>query len=281
MEPSDRVVRAITNDNAFRVITIRATETVRAAVKAQKATGKTAEWFGELLTGTVLVRETMSPDLRVQTILQGEEGAGSLVGDALPQGKTRGLVNSKAGSSFVPNASARLQVVRTMARGQLHQGIVQVGPDISNALTAYMVNSEQVVSEIGLGCLSDEDGIKMAGGYIVQILPEHTAEAMRVMTARLQALPEPRQLLEETACDPDRLLAALLGELPHTRVNESEIGFGCLCDQARVVGALASLGKEEIRRIIEAQEVLSIACDYCGTQYQVSPGELRGLLDNS
>lgn len=46
-------------------------------------------------------------------------------------------------------------------------------------------------------------------------------------------------------------------------------------------GALASLGEAEIRKIVESGEVLTIACDYCGVSYQVSPAELRGLLEKS
>ena len=47
----DSVVRAITDDGAFRVITARTTETVRGAVAAQSAKGRAAKHFGELLTG--------------------------------------------------------------------------------------------------------------------------------------------------------------------------------------------------------------------------------------
>src|SRR5688500_245017 len=61
---SDTVLRAITDDGAFRVITARTTDTVRGAVDVQGATGSTARAFGELLTGAILYRETMAPQLR-------------------------------------------------------------------------------------------------------------------------------------------------------------------------------------------------------------------------
>ena len=280
MDPADRVVRAITNDNAFRIITIRATDTVQAAVRAQKASGPTAGWFGQLLTGVVLVRETMSPELRVQCILKGETG--SFVADALPDGLTRGLVNLPAGvTSYAPSADSLLQVVRTMSRGELHQGVVKVGLDISTALTTYMLNSEQVVSVIGVDCHVEADEVRLAGGYIVQMLPEMGNAALRSMTARVEALPPIRQLLSETSADPDLILARVVGDVAHTRTSDSGVRFGCLCDQARVVGALASLGEVEIRKIVESGEVLTIACDYCGVSYQVSPAELRGLLEKS
>ena len=54
---ADSVVRAITEDGAFRVIAARTTETVRGAVAAQRAEGTAARHFGELITGAVLFRD--------------------------------------------------------------------------------------------------------------------------------------------------------------------------------------------------------------------------------
>jgi molecular chaperone Hsp33 len=53
----DSVLRAITDDGAFRVIAVDTTATVRGALAVQKAaTAELAQTFGDLLTGSVLVR---------------------------------------------------------------------------------------------------------------------------------------------------------------------------------------------------------------------------------
>jgi molecular chaperone Hsp33 len=160
----DRVVRAITDDGAFRVIVARTTETVRGAVRAQGVGGATAVHFGELLTGGVLLREAMAPGLRVQAILKGAGGKGSLVADSHPDGNSRGLVNFGVGSraavhpepaparSSVPEGGsisrpppapeislgqgALLQVMRTLPSGSLHQGVVEVPWSTTGALSA-------------------------------------------------------------------------------------------------------------------------------------------------
>ena len=98
--PGDRVLRAMTNDGAFRVITLRTTDTVQAAIEAQRVRGPLGRPFAELLTASVLVRETMSPGLRVQLILQGGQG-GSIVADSRPEGLTRGLVQAPDRKSVV------------------------------------------------------------------------------------------------------------------------------------------------------------------------------------
>src|SRR5690606_13658287 len=64
-DSDDHVVRAITGDDNFRVNAATTSETVRAALEAQRATGNTAKHFADLITGTILIRETMSPTHRV------------------------------------------------------------------------------------------------------------------------------------------------------------------------------------------------------------------------
>ena len=66
MTDSDSVLRVMTDDGAFRVITASTTRTVRGAAEAQGVRGGTARTFGDLITGSILFRETMAPELRVQ-----------------------------------------------------------------------------------------------------------------------------------------------------------------------------------------------------------------------
>ena len=53
MAKEDSVLRAITDDGAFRVITAVTTRTVRGAVEVQGVDGNTAKHFGDLLTGVI------------------------------------------------------------------------------------------------------------------------------------------------------------------------------------------------------------------------------------
>jgi molecular chaperone Hsp33 len=281
---SDRVVRALTDDGSFRVITLRATDTVQAVIDAQKANTQNAARCGELVTGAVLIRETMAPDLRVQAIFQGAAGTGSLVADSHPNGLTRGLISMRSGASQVAiGDDARLQVVRTMPRGQIQQGVVEVGEQagIAGALTSYMHGSEQVLSVVGVACVVENRAVKAAGGYIVQLLPEAKRSVLGVMTERLEQIRPLSESIRADGGDPDRMLEELLAGLPYTRVNESPIHFGCTCSLERVVGALATLGLDDIRQLIAEEQLLDVGCDYCGRRFHIRPAQLRGLLAQS
>lgn len=190
MPQSDTVLRAMTDDGAFRVITTSTSNTVRGVAQAQGVRGGTARTFGDLITGSILFRETMAPQLRVQGILKGSGGSGSLVADSHPSGKTRGLVEIKAPASEVSlEQGAVIQMMRTLPSGRINQGVVAVPPEggVSEALMAYMQTSEQVVSVVSVATLLSGEEVLAAGGYMVQLLPEVAPGPLAVMTERLEA----------------------------------------------------------------------------------------------
>lgn len=285
----DRVVRAITDDGAFRVITAETSILARAAATAQaEEHPELGPLFAELITGSVLIRETMAPDLRVQAVLQAADQKSRMIADANPASPgetpwTRGLIQLASGASgFVLGAEARLQVARGMHNGAIHQGVVAVpeGGGISEAIMSYMQSSEQVVSMISVGTFGTGDAM-VAGGYIVQLLPELAEGPLMVMTERLKDFESMSLLLEKGASEPRALLAELLYGMPYAEVGESELRFGCNCSEQRIIAGLSTLPRADLEELYASGEVLEIACDYCRRQYGIQPAQLRGLLDEN
>jgi molecular chaperone Hsp33 len=282
----DMVIRALTDDGSFRVLTARTTSVVAAAVARQNVSGDTARHFGDLLTGTVLVRETMAPQLRVQGIVRGAGGSCTLVGDSFPSGGTRGLVSLKRDQAgIVLGGDAVLQFMRTMPNGAVHRGVVSVPQQggIPAALVAYMQESEQILTVMSACSVFDEHGaVRSAGGYVVQLLPGADRDVVGVMTERLALdFSDISRFVDTPAFDPDALLEELLYHVPFARLEAREVRFECPCSQASVLAGLATLDRGEIQSFIDDGQVLEIACDYCGTEYQVAPDQLRGLLSAS
>lgn len=284
MQGNDTVLRAITDDGAFRVIVVRTTDTVQHVLQAQNAQGITGRHLGDLVTGSVLFRETMAPNLRVQGIIKGAGGSGSLVADSHPSGKTRGLVQLSSGSTQVDiGPGAIMQMMRTLPSGKINQGFVEV-PDaggISRALMEYMQTSEQVVSMLAMGTLLDGDQVTSAGGYLVQLLPEVGRGPLMVMTERLKDFESIDAQLGSADFTPAWLLEELLYGMPYTRLEESQVGFECWCNELRVVSAIATLPKADIEHLLSTGEVLEIACEYCKREFRIPPARLQGLLNQS
>jgi molecular chaperone Hsp33 len=279
----DRTVRAMTNDGAFRVMTVRSTQTVQAIIDAQGVSGDIAALFGQLITGAVLVRETMSPAFQVQCIFS-DQKHGQIIADSLPGGLTRGLVQFPDGEE---NASAeqdpRFLVTRGLANGETHRGILIADPakPVSDWLTHYMLQSEQIETRVGVGCIIRDGQVVFSGGYICQELPEAERQAILAHTGYLDNLPPFDQLLIDHDADPCRILELILRGHEHTHLGDDTIHFGCTCSETRVLGALASLGRREIESIVSDGEVTEIHCDYCATTYAIGPEKLQVLLTSS
>jgi molecular chaperone Hsp33 len=280
----DHVLRAITDDDNFRVITADTTDTVRQALATQGADGATARHFADLLTGTVLIRETMSPGHRVQGVLKGAGGRGSLVADTHPDGITRGLVQLPKGTEqFEIGSGSVLQMMRSMARG-IHRSVVEPRPGgtVPEALMTYMQVSEQIASVIVTGAeWEDTGGLAHAGGFVVQLLPGASRGPLSAMIERLERMPAFDDTLRALDGSPRKLMAELLRDVPYAQLDDRPVTFGCKCSEEAVVASLASLPRDDLAELLREREVIELSCDYCKTDYPVRRAQLAGLLDAS
>jgi molecular chaperone Hsp33 len=280
MSGGDLVLRAITQDGAFRVITATTTSSTSGVVQAQNAKGAAAKILAELLTGTVIMREAMAPDWRVQGILQ--IGRGRMVADAYPDGSTRGLVQERGGGALDPSRGGMLQLMRSMPGGHLQQGFVEVASGgVSSALMEYMQSSEQISAFVSVAAVVDGDDVTAAGGFLVQLLPEVDRGPLMVMTERLADMTPLEQLLRSGDASPQHLMEELLYAMPFELVGKCDVRFECPCDESRVLTSLATLPRTDIQEMIDEARVLEIECDYCHREYKFAPERLRGLLDAS
>jgi molecular chaperone Hsp33 len=275
----DSAFRAMTDDSAFRVMAVSTTETVREALGRQSPQGVTRRVFADLLTGCVLIRETMAPAQRVQAMLRRRKKQGVLVADAHPTEGTRGLVSLPEKDPHFTLNGAMLQVMRRLHDGRTHQGVVDVpeGGDVSDALRVYMLVSEQVDTLVAVGTLFDSDEVVSAGGYLVQLLPGVGRAPLAFMTERAREFGSIEGHLASGGANPRQLVDQLLADIAFTPLGDSNIAFGCWCSAERLLGALSTLPRQDIDEFVERGEVLEISCDYCGRQYRIPPTKLVGL----
>jgi len=275
----DRVVRAMTVDGAFRVIAVVATETARGALAIQPASDELGLRLAELMTAAVIVRETTQPVRRAQLLWRDRRG-GALVADSLPDGTNRGMVNPGEPSSVAATGDHILQVSYTAPNGSLHQGIVAIpdGDDMATALMRYMHQSEQIVSMVALTALPGPGGVRVVGGYLVQLLPEATREVIDAMTEHLGNLPPIATMLEGSNRTAAALIADVLAPFEHAELASSSLVFGCTCSPTRIMTGILTLPTEEIDSMI-AGDPLEVRCEACGRQYVIQPTDLREFRD--
>ena len=141
--------------------------------------------------------------------------------------------------------------------------------EIGEDLAYYLTESQQTPSAVGLNVLLDEeDKVKVAGGFLVQVLPNAKEEEIARFEKRIQEMPAISTLL---ASDDhiEALLAAIYGEEPYKRLSEEELRFQCDCSKERFMDALASLPVKDLQEMkdVYKRQAVTCACMYstsCG-----------------
>jgi molecular chaperone Hsp33 len=86
------------------------------------------------------------------------------------------------------------------------------------------------------------------------------------------------QFLIEHDSAPAKLKDELLFGFDHEVIAESRVHYGCDCSEERVLGAVATLGRDEIADIVQRGELIGLTCEYCQTQWALGTDRLKSLL---
>ena len=271
----------MTMDGAFRLIAAVVTDTARGALGAQATGDELGLRLAELIAAAVLVRETTQPVRRVQLVWRDRRG-GTLVADSLPEGQCRGLVNPGESTEVLLAGGHRLVVNYTSPRGEPYQGVIGVpdGDDFATALMRYFKESEQITSLVALTALPGPGGVRVVGGYVMQVTPEATKELIEAMTEHLAALDPIAILLEGRGATADGLCQAVFEGYRYADLASSPLEFGCTCSVIRVMSSILTLPEVEIDSMLTG-DTLEVRCDGCGRNYRVEPDELRAFRDAS
>jgi molecular chaperone Hsp33 len=146
-------------------------------------------------------------------------------------------------------------------------------------MMVYLQESEQVVSMLAIACELGDDHVVAAGGYIVQLLPEVGHGPLAIMAERLRDFTHIGPLLAKLDAATSPLMDEILYGMPFARLEESPLAWRCRCSMERVLATVATLPRSELVAMSGDDKPVEVSCDFCRSQYSVSPAELRALLE--
>ena len=94
---------------------------------------------------------------------------------------------------------------------------------------------------------------------------------------RLNSMKSVTTLLSE-GNTPEQLLEYILGDMDLEVLDTQETRFICNCDKDRVEKVLISLGRDELKDIINDGEGIDINCHFCNKNYHFSIEELKAIM---
>ena len=78
--------------------------------------------------------------------------------------------------------------------------------------------------------------------------------------------------------EPAEILTLLFNKVPYKKIGRRELIYACSCSQAKMAGALFSLGEDDIRQLMEKEGGAEVRCEFCRQSYRFSKTELDKLL---
>ena len=288
----DYLVRGMTMDGFVKVVAIRSTEMVSEAVRIHKTTPNATAAFGRALTvASMMGNMQKTPNGSMTLQIKGDGPIGAIVCVSDPDGNVRGyvyepnvpLVEKYAGKLDVGatvGKNGTLTVIRDLQMKEPYVGSVElISGEIGDDVTAYFAQSEQTPTACALGVLVDRDqSVKVAGGYLVQLLPGAPDEVIDKLEAGIKRAGAVTAMLD-SGLTPEDVLGQVCGDLGVVFMETAEVGYNCYCDRDRVTAALISLGREELTQIRDEGKTFPVECQFCDTVYSFTPQDLTELLE--
>ena len=287
-EQKDELVRV--GNGEVRVFAAVTTKLVREGATRHDCGPLAAAALGRVMTGALLLAANLKNEEALTLTFAGDGPLGKIVVDASPAGIVRGYVEH-------PHIELPLAAPEKLAVGRgVGQGLVKLtrftglkepitgssaitDGEIANDLTHYLYQSEQTPSAVGLGVSAYSAGVKAAGGFMLQPLPEATDETLTKLEQNLAQIKSVSALVEN-GLTAKEIAERLLDGLPVHFTETTDLCFRCRCSRGRVADTLIGLGRQELESML-ADGKAEVVCHFCNEKYSFSAGELKILLQSA
>ena len=290
---SDYIVRATAADAQIRVFAAYTKDMVDEARKRHNTSPVATAALGRLMTAGAMMGSMLKGEKDLLTLRINASGPiQGITVTADSKARVKGYVGNpdvilpanKVGKLDVAGAVGIgfMDVIKDMGLKEPYVGqtVLQTS-EIAEDLTFYFANSEQVPSSVGLGVLMNKDNtVAQAGGFIIQLMPFAGEEVIAKLEENLKDITSITTLLSEGKT-PEDLVEILCKDLDPIINDKMDTGFYCNCDRARVEKALISIGKKEIKEMIDEGKEIEMNCHFCNTSYTFSVEELKELAKKS
>ena len=288
---NDYLVRGMSMDGFVKVVGIRSTELVRRGAHIQGTTPNATAAFGRALTAASMMGNMQKVENGSMTLqIRGGGPIGTITVVSDWQGNVRGCVTEakvplvekfprKLDVGATVGTDGTLTVIRDLQMKEPYIGSTQlVSGEIGDDVTAYFAQSEQTPTACALCVLVDRDmSVKVAGGYLVQLLPGAPDEVIDKLEKGIQRAGAVTKMLE-AGMTPEDIRGQVVGELGVLFLETQEVTYKCYCSRERVESALISLGKDELEQIAGEGESFPVECQFCDEVYRFTPEDILGLL---
>ena len=274
----DHIVRAVGLSGKVKCLALSASGLCEEARRIHGTDDAVALQLGKFMMGSLLISESMKRPTDTQTTLLRTNGALKGITCVTDYGfKVRAYPHVNAiPEGEAPIDGGSLTVIRDVGLKEPYSGSTElVSSELSKNFAYYLVKSEQTPAIVTLG--TEINGDKLyAAALMIQLMPGAGEEEISYLEGRASQFPDCAYLLTE-GFTPAKILDLFMGDPDLEYLSGEEIGFECNCSREHMYSALATLGKDDIRELIDSGENITTECHFCGSKYEFTPDEIRKI----
>ena len=287
----DYLVRAISKNGKVRAFAIHSTGLVAEIQRRSDTWPVASAAVGRAATAGAIMGAMLKGNERLSIQIKGGGPIGAIFVDANANGEVRATVTNphvhlplnakgKLDVAGIVGTDGQLVVTKDLGLKDPYRGSVElISGELGEDFTYYFARSEQTPSAVGVGVLvNDDNSIKAAGGFLLQMLPGVKEEDIAQIEQRLNQI-EPVSTMIDKGFTPEQILELLLGKDSFEILKTIDIVFSCGCSEERIEDMLASLGKTELEDMMEKQGEAEITCHFCNEVYHFDKERLLKLLN--
>lgn len=244
--------------------------------------------LGRAMAGaTLLLRLSARASRRLTLTVSGDGPIGKIVAEVDSEGNLRGLVGDPqvAPPTELPTdpqiglriagAVGRgiLRVRRELVDGSSYESQVALeSGEIGLDLAHFLEQSEQTQSVVMVGVLEGPEGVRAAGGMIVEVMPGANEAAVEQLEENLARVGGVSRTLGRGGLA--ELREGVLAGLEPELIDRRDVRFRCSCSREGLLGTLVGLPPEDLEEIRDDEGRVEAQCSYCGARYLYQRGEL-------
>ena len=289
----DQIIRIIAKDAPVKASAISARDLVERARNIHTLLPVATAALGRTLMGASMIGDAMKEENAALTLqIKGGGPLGTVLAVSDSQGNVRGYVQNphvdlmekepgKLDVGAAVGTDGTLTVVKDLGLKEPYVGSIGLfSGEIADDIAMYFVESEQIPTACALGVLVGVDqSVTSAGGYLIQLLPGADDSVIDKIEAGVRRVGSVSRALE-SGMDAEGLLRAVLSDFDLEILETHPVEYRCTCSRDRVSRALISMGREELRAMIDEQGSAELTCQFCDAVYKFTKEDLEDLLAN-
>jgi molecular chaperone Hsp33 len=290
---SDKIIKFLAYNGKISVICADTTNLVEKARKTHDLSPVVTAAFGRMLTITAIMGVEMKNTKDKLTVqIKGNGPIEMMVATTNNFPKVKGYVANpivdmplnEFGKLDVGGAVGYEGYINVIKDIGLKEPYIGISPltsgEIADDFANYFVNSEQRNSAVALGVLVDKNGVKSAGGYLINPMPDAKEEEITKVEQAIFKAGAISKMLDSNLSLKE-IAQKITGD-ENVKIIEENITpiYQCDCSKEHMAEGLATIGKEELKNLIETDGNAEIVCHFCNEKYQFSKQELEEIVRN-